>query len=352
MSSLVRRTTRAPIAQPDTGHLFVGDGAIVNRLADRVFIGGAVANDGAYPNAAKDWLSTFQLAQAGYVNSTGSSVGTQVVALTNDGTGAAFLAGARNSPLGAGAYAIGGLTFAINNGAANAQAFGLYTEAHRMSNTVGGAVCYEVDAVQRGSLQQMTPYALAGGEAVGFKAAAGAELSATGQYDCTAAYVVGSNPMKWDKGIVVMANAISGADGNTGTGYAVNLAKGHLVQWWALGGVPTAALYSTATTSAGAGKLVFEEGRTLLQAGSAVHCYFRHTAGAVNNLALYNAAAGNPVALAAEGSDADIDFQLIPKGTGLVKFGTYAAKGAEVFTGYISVRDANTGTLRKLMVCG
>ena len=41
---------------------------------------------------------------------------------------------------------------------------------------------------------------------------------------------------------------------------------------------------------------------------------------------------------------------LNPNGSGLVQFGTYAAKGAEAFAGYITIDDAG-GTPRKLMVC-
>lgn len=41
---------------------------------------------------------------------------------------------------------------------------------------------------------------------------------------------------------------------------------------------------------------------------------------------------------------------LKPHGTGLVKFGTYATKGAEAFAGFITMEDAG-GTARKMMIC-
>lgn len=41
---------------------------------------------------------------------------------------------------------------------------------------------------------------------------------------------------------------------------------------------------------------------------------------------------------------------LKPHGTGLVKFGTYAAKGAEAFAGFITMKDEG-GTSRKVMIC-
>ena len=41
---------------------------------------------------------------------------------------------------------------------------------------------------------------------------------------------------------------------------------------------------------------------------------------------------------------------LMPHGTGVVKFGTYSAKGAEAFDGFITIKDA-AGNARKIMTC-
>ena len=37
-------------------------------------------------------------------------------------------------------------------------------------------------------------------------------------------------------------------------------------------------------------------------------------------------------------------------GSGVVRFGTHSAKGAEAFSGFITIKDAG-GTSRKVMVC-
>jgi hypothetical protein len=67
----------------------------------------------------------------------------------------------------------------------------------------------------------------------------------------------------------------------------------------------------------------------------------------------YLTAAAGSVTLGARtagtGSD-NIDLLLLPAGTGNVKFGTYAAKGAEAFDGYITIKDA-AGNARKIMTC-
>ncbi len=85
-----------------------------------------------------------------------------------------------------------------------------------------------------------------------------------------------------------------------------------------------------------------------------------HNPSAVNYFFTNGGVAGNVPVMTTAGSDSDVtayfstkgngDIKLIPGGTGTVHFGTYAAKAAEAFAGYISIKDAG-GTLRKVMVC-
>ena len=56
------------------------------------------------------------------------------------------------------------------------------------------------------------------------------------------------------------------------------------------------------------------------------------------------------VGLEARGTSADIDIAISPKGAGLVRVGTHTLKGAEAFTGYITIKDSG-GVSRKVMVC-
>ena len=71
--------------------------------------------------------------------------------------------------------------------------------------------------------------------------------------------------------------------------------------------------------------------------------------GATNYPTFIAAAAGSPMSIsAANGTDANVDVQLTPKGTGLVRFGTYTG-GAPAATGYISVKSA-AGTTYKILV--
>lgn len=73
-----------------------------------------------------------------------------------------------------------------------------------------------------------------------------------------------------------------------------------------------------------------------------------HTASAVNYVQVTGAATGGRPTISAQGSDTNIDLTLTPKGTGLVRFGTYTA-GAPSATGYISIKAAD-GTTYKVLV--
>jgi hypothetical protein len=87
------------------------------------------------------------------------------------------------------------------------------------------------------------------------------------------------------------------------------------------------------------------------------------TAGAANYLWRYSAVgtvvnyfkstgtasgAGN-ITIEAVGGDSNIDISLSPLGTGVLRFGTRTAIGAETVTGFITIKDSG-GTTRKLAV--
>jgi hypothetical protein len=74
-----------------------------------------------------------------------------------------------------------------------------------------------------------------------------------------------------------------------------------------------------------------------------------HTAGTIVNYATATGSAtGAAPAFSVAGSNTDIDLALTPKGTGLIRFGTYVA-GALLATGYINIKAAD-GTTYKVLV--
>jgi len=74
-----------------------------------------------------------------------------------------------------------------------------------------------------------------------------------------------------------------------------------------------------------------------------------HVANSVNIIQAAGAATGNAVTISGAGSDANIDFAIAPKGTGVLRFGTHSALAAETVTGYITIKDS-AGNTRKLAV--
>lgn len=73
-----------------------------------------------------------------------------------------------------------------------------------------------------------------------------------------------------------------------------------------------------------------------------------NTTSAVNRVEITGSIANAAPIVAVAGTDTNIDLTLTPKGTGLVRFGTYTA-GAPTATGYISIKAAN-GTTYKVLV--
>ena len=99
---------------------------------------------------------------------------------------------------------------------------------------------------------------------------------------------------------------------------------------------------SAVFSSKGAGNVLFRTGT-----GTVIGFVVSHTASAVNYLQVTGSASTTPT-LSAQGSGADLDISLTPKGTGNVRFGTYTA-GVIAQAGYISIKDA-AGNTRRLLV--
>lgn len=103
---------------------------------------------------------------------------------------------------------------------------------------------------------------------------------------------------------------------------------------------------------ANAGVDIYSQGngsmRLMSHGGSAENLRITPPATAPSNFMTIAAAiAGGPIVIGAAGSDTDIDIRLSPKGTGTMRFGTWAANADAAINGYITIKDAG-GTVRKL----
>lgn len=113
--------------------------------------------------------------------------------------------------------------------------------------------------------------------------------------------------------------------------------------------VPALQLVAAATNAPGA---VLAKGNSAVYLGTENGYGAEVTApnaSTVNRVGLRGNATGSSPVISATGSDTNLDLQLSPKGTGVLRFGTHSAIAAETVTGYVTVKTSD-GTTRKLAV--
>jgi hypothetical protein len=133
------------INQASTGQYWAQNGAGIHRLNDRLFLGGATASSGSYPQTTDDWLSAYYNS-IGY---SGSSAAGMLNVQTNpsDSSAAAAAFGARTQFFtGAGASCFGVTSVSVNDHptlATNSWTF--YGEAHKETSASGCIYAMELD---------------------------------------------------------------------------------------------------------------------------------------------------------------------------------------------------------------
>lgn len=157
--------------------------------------------------------------------------------------------------------------------------------------------------------------------------------------------------MSWNRGIVFRANGITGTDGTTGTGIAIDMAKGHVIRWAVSTGANGASLYSSVNDSTKALTLEFANDQFRFLSGGGAGYAFKITkaSGQDNQVEVTSEISGTSPQVTANGNDTNIDLRLSPKGTGNIRFGTHTGTADVAISGYITIKDSG-GTLRKLAV--
>lgn len=229
------------IQVPATGNFFSSSGALIQRFNDRVFIGAATANDGAFPNATQDWLTAEISAIGGFTNLTSVNAAVLTPASLPNG-GEAFLAGAQTknftNPAGT---AIGLFGVAIaNNPTESNNAYAGYNEAYRLTGATGQVYAYELDTYTQTASNSATAYQQ--GDVIGLQIAAGASVS--GSLDSAAAIQIEQNPNAFKVGMVFGSTAIG--PGGAG-GSIIEAATNHAIQWRNASGFAAGKIISTAT---------------------------------------------------------------------------------------------------------
>lgn len=299
------------------------DGANINRMGDRVFVGGANANSGNFPNDdpdEQDWYTQYEREQG---RPNGIIVSSQMAVLTNDYFGAAiggiFAAQTKHFISGVGG-AIGLEAHVVNNNTVTMHdAWALYSEATRDSEGVGAIITYEADARNKGLYHAITPYNQHPKQSVVHQVASGGALDGTGCEDVSAGINFRDNPTKFGAGIVFGNNSIRGTDGSTGYGNAILSALGHRHTWVNPAGERTGWITATATTTGAASGIEFSElGMLVLGPSDTALARIRSVINAVNYLDITPGVSGQAVQIGVASAEANAGLFLSAKGTGAI----------------------------------
>lgn len=215
---------------------------------------------------------------------------------------------------------IGLMGFVSNDaiGGNQQQGFAGYFEAQQKVGA-GFTAGVEIDAVnQSGVVSQINPYSLLTAPTfnIGLWVAAGGARS--GVVNSSAAMAVLGNGAIFDKGLVFMAGSIASNE-------AIAMASGHALQWW--GGAGATSFINSVATSSNFGITITdtviafcvgEPGGSETSSGSLL---VENVANAVNFVDVAGGITGSAVRIKADGSDANINLQLLPKGSGYLDLG-------------------------------
>jgi hypothetical protein len=337
----------AEIDQAATDLIFAQNGAVINRMNDRLFVGGATDSDGAYPNVAQDWFSAFQVA-AGLSN--GTLLNSQAAFLNSESAdgNVGFLSGSHSLHFtNAAASCIGGMSVAVNDNATLAtKVWGHYIEAHRTTAATADTYGLEIDT--RTLTASISPHPWQFGDVVGLQIASGAELSSVGQFDASAAIQIAANSMQFKKGIVFRHDSLDGSTGGVGEACAIAMAITQNIEWFNSAGVRAGYIkVNTANVANRTGLIFNDTGAYIVGNNEQALLLCANVASAVNYPQFVASTTGQPVQIFAQGTDTNRDLWLRTAGTGRVMFGTRTASADAPISGYIEVLDSS-GNLRKL----
>lgn len=327
-------------------------GAIPEKIPERLFVGGAAKHKGTNQAAQDDWLTTKILS---YGRSFSFQHVTQFASLTDGSSGAcnAILGAGRTSKLTSTGNTIGVIGVGVNDNKSSGfstGAWGGYFEGFQELGANGPAYGAELDTINFNGLSPSNPYAQNPKQVIGLQIASGAEFLST--FAATAAGNVQANGAGYLMGLLFGWDSLVGEDGTrTGGSFApaFALAAGHGIQWYGAGGVKTSSLLSQGTTAAAAVRLRLSDNQIQMRNSNNKITFQVFTdAGHVNFPSLRSSGTHNPIQFLANGDDADIDLQFVPKGSGALRYGNYTA-GALTATGYVPIRTED-GVLRKLLI--
>lgn len=328
-------------------------GAVIKKVGDRLFVGGASLHNGTNVASQPDWLTTFQLSPA--VGRVFSFQQTAQFAVLNDGggnAGNASLFGAQSLNFTGPGNAAGIVAVAVNNNTTQsyAGAYAAYLETYQMPAAPGPAYGLEIDVMNYRANVTTDPYLQSNYQVNGIQLAAGGEnANLAGQFPSTNGINFWNNGQVYNCGINFGFNSLAGADGVNGTAIAIAFGKGHMMQWYAGAGIKTASIHCTGTTLAASIRQEFLDNQLRFRNSANTNIFqVLSVSNGVNFLQVSSSATNTPIQITAGGTDTNRGIQFVTAGTEVLWFGTYTA-GAVTQTGYITIKD-QAGTIRRLLV--
>lgn len=324
------------INQALTGQFYQNQGAVIDRLADRVLVGQAVLNSGNLilpPNQTGDWLDIYQSQQG--LEPTASA---QLAALTDAPGQIGVLGGARGlHTTVAGESVIGVAGYAYNNSSLGLQngAWSYYAEAYRVNNAVSNTYCAEFASVQQsGTIHDLTPYTGTPGAVITIQCDSGSGYSQAVQPGlCSAACALtfaqnttdGSAP--YLHGLVVQNNSIQITNGMADA-VAMPIQAG--LAWYTSAGNRSAFIMSTATATPSVGMIFQNESVGFFNSNDGGAAFL---VSAINNSGNYLIAQGAPPtgvpSISSAGGDANVGMVLAVKGLAGILIDTSCVPAAD-----------------------
>lgn len=340
------------VTQTATNQMFTENGAKINRVNDRLFIGEATANMGTAKTNEGDWLTDYQLSTGrsnGFIQFAQSAVLTNL----NPASCNAIVAGARTSTLKENGNSIPAVAVGINDNCLNnTNTYAFYGEAYNTSGTKGGAYGMELDTVNYNKTKQIDPYQQQANKVIGLQICSGAELASHNQYPGSAAINIRNNGSTFDKGIVFGSDVISGANGVEGTGVAIALGKGHQFSWYnSMGNICGTIGCYTQDPAHNQSISFTDSGLEICDRGNGLIGVFQNSLGTNSNYLVFSGSpSGSAVAeLRAEGRDTNTSLNVSSQGTGSVYLKTgggiafEAAHSGVNTTSWITIGGSNGG---------
>lgn len=336
--------------QKPTGHFYSEDGSKINRVADRLFVGDAIKDNGEFLTGGGSWLSGSPQPNLGWMVRDA-----QFASLSTHGMIGVF-GGSRSSDqsklsghASPAAIGVAGMGYADR---ADIGAWGGYFDAKRVYGAQA-AFAVELEVADLGtdgiainptsSFGSLGLFQVTGGAWIG----AGADPNVNPiTYDCTVGVALLNNGARFKTGFLIRSDCLAWLGGEKQAFY---MGQNNAILWDADSGGVAARIRSDVTSSGSKQELFFLNNQTRLYSAGEHAFTIDATSGAANRIDLKTGGPGQPVQVIAAGFNDNIDLVLSPKGSGLIRLNVPHATGTLTPSGYIQIVDSG-GFVRRLLV--